>query len=160
MSDLSLTRRLLGPYLAWLFRVALGVIFIVASLDKIAHPEAFAASISHYRIVPLAAINVMAICLPWIEICCGVMLVLGLGVRACLLAIDGMLVVFIAAILWALHRKLDISCGCFTTDASAHHMTRWTLTWDIIWLAMGIHALILDRQLLSLRALWRRRARS
>ena len=52
-----------------------------------------------------------------------------------------------------------VSCGCFSqaTDAAAS-MTRWTLYWDIAWLAMGIHAIIFDRALLSLAALLRRRA--
>lgn len=150
-------RTVLGPWLAWVFRVALGVVFIWASLDKIADPEAFAWNISHYRMVPQGLINLMAVGLPWIEIVCGVCLVLGLWVRPALLAVNGMLVVFIVAILSALSRDLDISCGCFSTDPAAHSMTRWTLYWDIIWLAMGLHALLLDRGVLSVTRLLRRR---
>jgi len=105
--------------------------------------------------VSLHAVNAIAICLPWIELCCGALLVLGVGVRANLLVVNGMLAAFIVAIVSALHRHLDISCGCFSTDASAHSMTRWTLYWDIIWLAMGLHAMIFDRGLLSLPAAFR-----
>jgi uncharacterized membrane protein YphA (DoxX/SURF4 family) len=150
-------RKLLGPQLAWLFRVTLGVVFIVASLDKVAHPDAFAVSIANYRQVPQGLINAMAICLPWIELVGGACLVLGLWSRANLLVVELLLAVFIAAISIALARGLDISCGCFTTDSSAHSMTRWTLYWDIIWLGMGLHALLLDRDLISLGRLLRRR---
>jgi uncharacterized membrane protein YphA (DoxX/SURF4 family) len=149
-------RRLLGEQLAWVFRVTLGVVFIVASLDKIAHPEAFAAGIANYHMVPLGLINLMAICLPWIEVVCGLLLVLGLWTRANLLVVNALLVVFIVAIVSALRRGLDISCGCFTTDPGAHAMTRWTLYWDIIWLGMGLHAMVLDRNLLSVTRLLRR----
>jgi uncharacterized membrane protein YphA (DoxX/SURF4 family) len=150
-------RKLLGPQLAWLFRVTLGVVFIVASLDKVAHPDAFAVSIANYRLVPQGLINAMAICLPWIELVAGACLVLGLWSRANLLVVELLLAVFIAAISIALARDLDISCGCFTTDSAAHSMSRWTLYWDIIWLGMGLHALLFDRDLLSLGRLLRRR---
>ena len=147
---------LLGPWLAWALRVGLGLVFIVASLDKVAHPEAFARSIANYHLVPQAAINLLAVCLPWIELVCGVLLVLGLQVRANLLVIWALLALFIGAISLALQRGYDISCGCFSTDPGAHAMTRWTLYWDIIWIAMATHALIFDRAYLSLARLWRR----
>ena len=151
-------RELLGPCLAWAFRVTLGVVFIVASLDKLAAPEAFAVGIANYHLVPTGLVNLMAICLPWIEIVAGACLVAGLWIRASLLVVDGLLVVFIAAIALALSRGLDISCGCFTADPGAESMTRFTLYWDLIWLGMGLHALLLDRGLLSLGRLLHRRA--
>jgi len=149
-------RELLGPWLAWAFRVGLGLVFIVASLDKVAHPEAFARSIANYHLVPQEGINLMAICLPWIELICGLLLVVGLQVRANLLVIWALLALFIGAIGLALHHGYDISCGCFSTDPKAHAMTRWTLYWDIVWLAMATHALAFDRGYLSLAKLWRR----
>ena len=152
-------RAILGPWLAWFFRVALGVVFIVASLDKVAHPDRFAVAIANYHLAPQAAINLMAIALPWVELLCGALLVLGLWYRAGLLLVLGLLGTFIAAISLALQRGLDISCGCFTTDPAAHGMTRWTLYWDIIWFAMGLHALLLDRGLLSVKRLLRRTKR-
>ncbi len=150
-------REWLGPRLAVLFRLTLGAVFVAASLDKVLHPLAFAQSIANYRMVPLGLINLMAIALPMIELVSGVALLLGVGIRANLLLASGMLALFIVAIVLALVRGLDISCGCFTTDPSAHRMTRMTLIWDIIWLAMGVHALLYDRGLLSLEWLWRRR---
>jgi uncharacterized membrane protein YphA (DoxX/SURF4 family) len=147
------------PWLAWGFRVALGVIFIVAALPKVARPDQFAWSIAHYHLLPDRWINLTAIVLPWIELLCGAMLVLGLAIRANLLLIVGMLAVFIAAIASAMVRNLDISCGCFAPGPEAASITRWTLYWDIIWLLMGVAALIWDRERLSLAALWARGTR-
>lgn len=150
-------RTVLGPYLAVVFRLTLGVVFVVASLDKLSDPGAFARSIANYRILPHSTVNLLAICLPWVEVLCGLTLTLGLFTRASLLVVDGLLAVFIVAIVSALRRDLDIACGCFTSDPGAHGMTRWTLYWDIAWLAMGLHALVLDRGLLALPGLWRTR---
>ncbi|MBW2734486.1 MAG: DoxX family membrane protein [Deltaproteobacteria bacterium] len=155
MSDLARRpgARLLGPYLAWLFCVALGVVFIVAGVPKIIDPLGFAHSIANYHLVPDTLINAMAITLPWIEVCCGLGLILGLSVRANLLVVEAMLMVFIGAILSAMSRELDISCGCFTAaSADTAHMTRATLYWDIIWLVMGLHALIFYKPMLSVRS--------
>lgn len=156
----SFRRRLLGPYLAWAFRLALGVVFIVAAAPKIADPLGFAGSIANYHLLPDALINAMAITLPWIEIACGLGLVLGISVRANLLIVEALLLVFIVAILSAMSRGLDISCGCVSAaTAETASMTRWTLYWDFIWLAMGLHALAFDRPMLSLSHwLQRRRA--
>jgi len=148
--------RRVGPPLAWAFRVALGVIFIVAAAPKLAQPDAFAWSIAHYRLVPDELINALAICLPWIELTAGVALVLGVAIRANLALVAAMLAVFIGAIGSAMARDLDISCGCFATGANAAAMTHATLTWDIIWLAMTLFALRFDRGLFSV-ASWRRR---
>ncbi len=156
-SSSSSLRQVLGPWLACIFRFVLGIVFVVASLDKLLHPAAFARSISHYDLVPLKAINLMAICLPWIELCCGLALIFGLGIKANLLVVVGLLGIFIVAILSVLYRGLDISCGCFTTDPSAHRMTRWTLYWDIIWMIMGIHALFFEKGFLSITNLIRQR---
>jgi len=158
LATMPLSRRLLGPYLAWAFRVALGVIFIVAALPKIMRPDLFAWSIAYYRMVPDNMINLMAIALPWIELVCGVALIVGVAIRPNLLVIAAMLAIFIVAISLAISRDLDISCGCFSTGSEkAASMTRWTLYWDIIWLAMSVHALVFDRGWLSLDGVIKKR---
>ena len=126
------------PAVITLLRVALGLVFIVASIDKIQHPESFAINIANYRLLPYQLINVSAIVLPWLEIVTGSLLVLGLWIRAAGILTCGMLLTFIAAISQALLRDLDISCGCFSTDPADHRMTRWTLYWNIIWLGWGM----------------------
>lgn len=158
LADLPLWRRLVGPYLAVLSRLVLGAVFIAAALPKLRDPLGFANSIANYHLVPTGLINLMAIGLPMVEMVVGIALLVGLSTRANLLIVDVLLLIFIVAISLAMARGLDISCGCFST-ATAHsaHMTRSTLLWDVVWVIMGIHALIFDRGVLSLDGLLRRR---
>jgi uncharacterized membrane protein YphA (DoxX/SURF4 family) len=138
------------PSFPAILRVALGVVFIAASVDKIMNPQNFAANIANYRLMPYQWINPAAIFLPWLEITTGSLLVMGIWTRANALLGSGMLLVFSIAILQALFRNLDISCGCFTTDPGAHKMTRWTFFWDLIWLSWGLAVVFLDRGRFSL----------
>jgi uncharacterized membrane protein YphA (DoxX/SURF4 family) len=133
------------PLLTTLLRVALGAVFIVASLDKIQNPEAFATTIANYRLLPYTLINGIAITLPWLEVITGTLLVLGVWIRANTMIVWGLLLVFSIAISQALVRGLDISCGCFTTNPLAERMSLWTLIWDLIWLSWGILIWAFDR---------------
>jgi uncharacterized membrane protein YphA (DoxX/SURF4 family) len=133
----TLRRALSHPLLLALLRVALGLVFIVASLDKIQNPEAFASTIANYRFLPYKTINGVAIVLPWLEAVAGTLLVFGVWVRANTLIICCLLVAFSIAIAQALGRGLDISCGCFNTNPVAEKMSLWTLIWDLIWLCWG-----------------------
>ena len=132
------------PLLVSLLRVALGAVFIVASLDKIQNPEAFATTIANYRLLPYTVINGMAIVLPWLEVVTGTLLVLGVWIRASTTLVWGLLLLFSVAISQALVRGLDISCGCFSTNPVAERMSWWTLICDLIWLSWGILIWIFD----------------
>jgi putative oxidoreductase len=132
------------PLLLSLLRVALGAVFIVASLDKIQNPEAFATNIANYRILPYNLINGIAIVLPWLEVITGTLLALGVWTRASTMIVWGLLLAFSIAISQALARGLDISCGCFSTNPVADRMSWWTLIWDLIWLSWGILVWIFD----------------
>jgi uncharacterized membrane protein YphA (DoxX/SURF4 family) len=100
-------------------RVILGGTFVVASIDKIADPGSFAASIGFYKLIPAAPALVIATVLPWLELLCGLGLIFGISVRANSLLTFAMLLVFTAGVASALLRGLDISCGCFTQDPGA-----------------------------------------
>lgn len=50
--------------LVLLFRLVLGVTFVYASLDKIAHPEQFARIVYNYKTLPHFLINIFAVMLP------------------------------------------------------------------------------------------------
>ena len=151
MSTLGTLRRFIShPLLLSLLRVALGAVFIVASLDKIQNPEAFATSIANYRILPYIFINGIAIVLPWLELVTGTLLVLGVWIRASTMILWGLLLAFSVAISQALARGLDISCGCFSTNPVAERMSWWTLIWDLIWLSWGILIWIFDHGQYSL----------
>lgn len=105
--------------LVTLVRIVLGVVFVVASIEKIANPTGFAAAISGYRIIAGDPALLIATVLPWIELLCGLGLLFGLSVRGSALLALIMLSVFTLVVLSALWRGLDISCGCYTQDPDA-----------------------------------------
>jgi uncharacterized membrane protein YphA (DoxX/SURF4 family) len=104
-----------GP-LALLARLILGAVFIYASMDKIAHPAAFAKAVYNYQILPDVLINLTAIILPWLELILGLFLIIGLFREATVYLVTVLLAVFLGAILFNLARGLNIHCGCFTTS--------------------------------------------
>jgi uncharacterized membrane protein YphA (DoxX/SURF4 family) len=105
--------QLSNRYIILFSRFVLGIIFIIASADKIAHPELFALSISGYKLLPVYLINISAVVLPWLEMITGIFLVGGIFVKSSSVIIAFLLTVFIGAISLAMIQKLEIDCGCF-----------------------------------------------
>ena len=127
-----------NKYFLLALRLTLGVVFIYASIDKIDKPAGFAEAIYNYRMMPHATINLMAIVMPWLELMCGILIIIGLFVRGSALLIGFMLLVFVVAISFALVRGLDISCGCFKVDGG-HTLALGLLIRDVLMLiAAGI----------------------
>jgi hypothetical protein len=93
-------------------------------------------------------VNLFALILPWVELCVGGMLVLGLCVRAASLLTATMTCAFMIALGWALHLGLDMSCGCFASQATAKgDPISWhTLVRDSVWLLMSLYVFIFDRR--------------
>lgn len=104
---------------ALICRLTVGVVFCVSGADKIAGIDAFSAAIEHYKLVPPSVALLIATILPWAELLCGLGLVSGLWSRGSALLTSLFLAVFIVAVLSAMARNLDISCGCFTHDPQA-----------------------------------------
>lgn len=139
-------------YLAW--------VFIYACLHKIAHPGVFALDVATYDILPLALINPVALTLPYVELLAGVLLVVGWRSRGAALAVLGMMVVFIAALGVALAKGLDMSCGCFASQAVDHDPIGWaTVLRDTAWLLMSLYVVLFDRHAIGLDR-WLERRRS
>jgi putative oxidoreductase len=111
-----LTKYLTHPWLTIRVQLALGAIFIIAAIPKIADPPSFAHMIYNYRILPAGAINISSLVMPWVELLCGIALVLGVWRRAALAIITTLLVVFIIAISINLARGNAIDCGCFNVS--------------------------------------------
>lgn len=110
---------LANDYLSVAARIFIGFLFIFASVDKVASPETFAASISNYKLVSPFLATFFATFLPWVELLCGLAIVFGISLRGSSFLLTSLLIVFTAAVLSALVRGLDISCGCFTQDPGA-----------------------------------------
>lgn len=104
-----------NKYLLLTIRLFFGFVFIYASVTKISDPEGFAQAIYNYKLLPLFLVNILAIILPWIELTTGILLLFGVSVKENSVILNGLLVIFIVAIIISLFRGLDINCGCFGT---------------------------------------------
>ena len=131
-----------NDYLTLLFRVALGGVFIYASIYKILEPAQFAKSIWYYHIVPGELINVSALILPWLELLCGLALIVGAYYRGAALWVTLLLVVFTVAIGSAVLRGISIDCGCFKAASAGNESAMQAIYWDIGCLVMGMQLMI------------------
>ncbi len=112
-------------------RLIVGLTFIYASYYKIIEPGDFAKSIWYYHISPGSLINLTAIILPWLELVCGILLILGVAYRGSLFLVSLMTVVFILAIASAMARGIDLDCGCFKAAESSSESTLRALLLDV-----------------------------
>ena len=115
---MNVSTALSHPWLTIRVQIALGIFFVAASLPKLADPPSFAHMVYNYRIVPGAFINLMALTMPWIELLCGLALILGIWTDAARSIIAALLLVFIVAISINLGRNNAIDCGCFDVSAA------------------------------------------
>jgi len=130
--------RWIAPPLDLLARFYLGGVFLYAAWGKVLDPYSFAVNIATYQVLPLELVNVSAVVLPWLELIAGVLLIAGVFTRAQALLVNGMLLVFIAAIASALYRELDLgTCGCFASEEAAEDLSMSTVWRDVAWLAVG-----------------------
>lgn len=125
----SMKTLLENPILNLSVRLVLGGIFIFAALPKIADPDAFAKSISHYHLIPTAGLNFMALLMPWIELLTGIFLIIGVRIKATSAIIGSMLVVFLIAIISAIVRGYNIDCGCFAQTSASSAATASKVGW-------------------------------
>lgn len=96
-----------------LSRLVLALTFVYAGAVKMQDPVAFAGHVAAYQILPYAVNYLVAATLPYVEFLAGLLLLLNARVRPALLAVGGMNLVFMLALLSVLFRGLDIDCGCF-----------------------------------------------
>ncbi|MEK7670843.1 MAG: MauE/DoxX family redox-associated membrane protein, partial [Bacteroidota bacterium] len=75
-------------------RLFVGFIFVLASINKIADPNAFAVSIANYKIIEPPLTLLIATVLPWTELLCGLCLLFGIMMRGSSFLATIMLIVF------------------------------------------------------------------
>lgn len=100
------------PYLILLMRITLGVVFLVASYEKIIEPEKFARDINNYHIIPFGLENIIALIIPLLELFIGLGLIIGVMVDGATVISGGLMIVFILLISQAMLRGFNIECGC------------------------------------------------
>jgi hypothetical protein len=94
-------------------RILIGGTFLYAASISIRLPEDFADSIAGYQLLPVLAINPVALTLPALEITIGALLIVGWPRRVATFSALILTIVFAMALGSALARGLTIDCGCF-----------------------------------------------
>ena len=96
-----------------LARIILGIVFIYASIDKIANPIDFSNAIDNYHISPVQLNNLAALIIPWVELIVGICLIFGIFLEGASIISICLLIFFIFIISQAFARGIDLHCGCF-----------------------------------------------
>jgi uncharacterized membrane protein YphA (DoxX/SURF4 family) len=141
---MNVLRQLRRPLPLRAMGLVLGVVFVYASLDKIAAPVDFARIVYRYGLVGpgqplgLTAANLLAVGLPWVELVAGLALIAGVWRREAAATVGLMLVMFIGAIGWTMLMGIDVTnCGCFTVDGAGRETGWLLLATDVGLLAMA-----------------------
>ncbi len=123
-----------------LVRFVLGAVFILAGVPKIMDGAAFAGAVYNYQLLPDVLINFFAVFLPWLEVVTGFLLISGIWLPGAVVIYNGLMVIFISALVISAFRGLDISCGCFSTD-SKDVINGWTIFRDAVLLLASLYLL-------------------
>lgn len=102
-----------NKHIIFIFRIVLGGVFIWAGIFKIFDPIGFAKDIANYRIFPHGMSFFLALIMPWIEVICGVFLIVGIYRASNLLILSSILAAFLFLIAITILRGFEIDCGCF-----------------------------------------------
>lgn len=128
-----------STYLQRTLALLAGAVFLYAGAVKVLDPLRFASDITKYQMVPWAVAVGIAFYLPWLEILCGLALVLQRLFQASLLVSGALMIAFIGVSISAKARGIDVSCGCFGTASSNLSFT-WHLVLDFV--LLGILAML------------------
>lgn len=122
----------------------LGAVFLLASYDKILHPQAFAQTVYNYQILPDGLVNLAAMILPWLELLLGVCLLGGVWLPGATAVSTALLALFIGALVYNQIRGLDIHCGCFSSESTDGPAGLWTVARDLGFLfsSVGLSVLV------------------
>jgi protein-disulfide isomerase len=109
-------------------RVLLAGVWAWAAIGKLGDPAASVRAVRAYRLLPEWLAQGVGYGLPFLELALAVLLLVGLATRLAAVVSAALLVVFLAGIVSAAARGLQIDCGCFGGggDLAAGQSTRYT----------------------------------
>lgn len=137
-------------------RVVVGLVWIYAGALKLPDPGASVDAVRAYQLLPGETAVTVGHLLPVPEVVVGVMLVLGVLLRAAAVASAVLFVAFIIGIASVWARGIEIDCGCFGGggyDPNATSKYPWEIARDAGLLALSLALLWLPRSPWALDAL-------
>jgi len=102
------------PWISTVARLGLAAVFLTAGLLKVDDLAASGRAVNAYRLFSYDTAKVIGAVQPFLEIALGLLLLIGLAVRLSAAIAALLLVIFIAGIVSAWARGLQIDCGCFS----------------------------------------------
>jgi uncharacterized membrane protein YphA (DoxX/SURF4 family) len=112
-------------------RVSLAVVWLVSGALKVADPAQTIIAVRAYQLLPEELVRPVANALPFFEIALGLLLLIGLGVRATAVVSATLLLVLVGVIISVWARGLSIDCGCFGGGGAAD-VDGWDYTKEIL----------------------------
>lgn len=101
------------PFL--MLRIGFGLLLITASIGKIVDPLEFSEAVDNYRVFGTLLSRWAAVFMPAFELLTGLCLIFGIWQDAAILVNATLMTAFLALVLQAYFRNLNIQCGCFWT---------------------------------------------
>jgi putative oxidoreductase len=127
-------------WLIFSLRVALGGIFIAASVSKLSYQAEFINTVIGYGILPDSLARSYALVVPWAELFIGCALVLGIFTRLVAALSIPLILSFIVANVYGLFHPVADICGCFGPVISLSHPA--SLAIDAVMLLMAVELLL------------------
>jgi protein-disulfide isomerase len=115
------------PWLGTIARLVLGGVWIWAAWSKLGNPRGFVQAVRAYDATPEWLSKAIGYGLPVLELCIGVLLVLGLVTRVAAIVSSVLLAVFLIGIIQAAARGIKLECGCFGGGGATSGGTQYTL---------------------------------
>jgi uncharacterized membrane protein YphA (DoxX/SURF4 family) len=102
------------PWISTVARLGLAAVFLIAGGLKVTDLAASGRAVNAYKLMSYDTAKVVGAVQPFLEIALGLLLLIGLAVRLSAAIAAVVLVIFIAGIVSAWARGLQIDCGCFS----------------------------------------------
>ncbi|MEV8505078.1 MauE/DoxX family redox-associated membrane protein [Actinoplanes sp. NPDC051475] len=112
-------------------RFGLAAVWLVAGALKVGDLAASGRAVNAYQLFPYEVAKAIGAAQPFLELALGLLLLAGLAVRLSAGISAALLLIFIAGIVSAWARGLQIDCGCFSTGGELGAGTDPAYGWDI-----------------------------
>ena len=122
----------------FVLRLAMGAVFILASIDKIFNPAVFSSVLREYKLVPEIFIPLISVTMPWVEFFAGVFIILNIFSQSDALIMIGLNIGYIIGITINLAWGLVHECGCFTLFGWNEPISGSTIVRDLIFILMCV----------------------